>query len=474
MHRVVLAAPDDVEGFIAAAGRLAASGVAPAEVSWRVIGAAEDLFAAAATPPPACAPVDPRVDLPVDFCELARWALRHRDPERFALLYALLVRLRQEPRLLDNRADAMNARAQALAKAVGRDRHKMTAFVRFREVETGEAGPVFVAWFEPEHHILRLTAGFFVRRFASQRFSILTPEASAHWDGEALRFGPGAARRDAPDGDRLEALWLTYYAHIFNPARLKVAMMKSEMPVKYWRNLPEAALIQPLIRAAATRSAEMIAKPRAPDKKPRAPGRQPAQPLPSDQPAAALAACVACDLYASATQAVPGEGPRDAALMIVGEQPGDQEDLAGRPFVGPAGRLLDEALRRVGLERRALYVTHAVKHFRFEPRGKQRLHKAPAAEHLRACAPWLAVEIDQVRPQVIVALGKTAAASLLGEGRRLGELRGAAHEIAAGRRVVASWHPAALLRLTTAEDKRRAWREFLEDLRLAARLVAEG
>ncbi len=139
----------------------------------------------------------------------------------------------------------------------------MTAFVRFREVAREGDEPAFVAWFEPEHHILRLTAPFFVRRFASQVFSILTPEASAHWDGTTLRFGPGASRRDAPDGDRLEALWLTYYANIFNPARLKVDMMKSEMPVKYWKNLPEAALITPLIRDARARMHTMIAAPAA-------------------------------------------------------------------------------------------------------------------------------------------------------------------------------------------------------------------
>jgi uracil-DNA glycosylase len=247
--------PDDWRGWLAAASRLAAARVLPEAILWQEDQQQADLFGAQTPPLPQVDPASP----PPEFVALARLALCHRAPTRFALLYRLLLRSLRAPDLLTNRSDADVAQANALAKAVGRDKHKMTAFVRFRETHTPESGAVFVAWFEPEHHILRLTAPFFMRRFASQRWSILTPQASAHWNGETLTYAPGARRQDAPGEDRLEDLWLTYYASIFNPARLKVKAMKSEMPVKYWRNLPEAKLIAPLIRSAEARTQAMLA-----------------------------------------------------------------------------------------------------------------------------------------------------------------------------------------------------------------------
>src|SRR5690606_21322980 len=145
-------------------------------------------------------------------------------------------------RLMDDRADLEVRRLQELTKAVRREIHKMRAFVRFRRVEDGEDHEHFVAWFEPEHHILRINAGFFVRRFANMRWAILTPQGSIHWNGEALVEGPPAQRSDAPAGDPAEDLWRKYYASIFNPARLKVGAMLKEMPRKYWHNMPETAL----------------------------------------------------------------------------------------------------------------------------------------------------------------------------------------------------------------------------------------
>ena len=149
-------------------------------------------------------------------------------------------------------------RIEKMAKEVRRDAHKMHAFVRFREVPEGDGQTRFVSWFEPEHHIVRSEAGFFVRRFANMRWSILTPDLSVHWDGERLTEGPGATRRDAPDGDPVEEVWKAYYASIFNPARVKVKAMTKEMPKKYWRNMPETALIGELIAGAQAREAEMI------------------------------------------------------------------------------------------------------------------------------------------------------------------------------------------------------------------------
>jgi len=196
------------------------------------------------------------------FLDIARSAAAHRDPRRWALLYQLLWRLTHggEKHLLGNPADPDVRQVQQWCKAVGRDIHKMHAFVRFRLVGVdGETGrEQFVAWFEPEHRIVRLAAPFFRNRFAGMDWGILTPDECAHWDGSALFFTPGVSREAAPDDDALDDLWRTYYRSIFNPARLKVKAMQSEMPKKYWKNLPEAPLIEGLISDSRKRVREMM------------------------------------------------------------------------------------------------------------------------------------------------------------------------------------------------------------------------
>jgi len=181
------------------------------------------------------------------------------------------------------------------------------------------------------------------------------------------------------------------------------------------------------------------------------------------------AGCTACPLYANATQTVFGEGNIHAALMLVGETPGDQEDRAGRPFVGPAGRLLDKCLAAAGIERDAAYVTNVVKHFKFEPRGKRRIHKKPNAIEIRACVPWLEAEIERVKPRVLVCLGATAAQALLGPAFRVTQRRGELVPSNLAPRVLATVHPSSLLR---ADDNRdAAIAQFVDDLRQAAKAL---
>ena len=187
--------------------------------------------------------------------------IQANEPARFTLLYTLLHRAHSgERHLLEQVTDPEVQRAQRLAQAVRRDTHKMRAFVRFREVTEPE-GTRYVAWFEPDHYIVEANAAFFVRRFATMVWSILTPYRSAHWNGDELSFTAGANRADVPDDDKLEAYWRAYFSSIFNPARLKIGAMTSEMPRKYWRNLPEAAAIPELIRNASTRVATMVEAP---------------------------------------------------------------------------------------------------------------------------------------------------------------------------------------------------------------------
>jgi DNA polymerase len=187
--------------------------------------------------------------------------------------------------------------------------------------------------------------------------------------------------------------------------------------------------------------------------------------------AAAIADCTRCPLYRFATQAVFGEGPARARLMMVGEQPGDQEDLQGRPFVGPAGRELDRAIEAAGIDRKRVYVTNAVKHFKFTPRGKRRIHGKPNAGEIRACRFWLAVERQLVRPKVVVALGATAVRSLMGSGHTLRSLRGQPLELRGGGTLVVTIHPSFLLRMPDREQAALERERFVDDLREASRLA---
>lgn len=454
MHRVALTAPDDMDGWRSAARRLAMAGVDAADVVWQVGDAPGDLFGDAPLPPK---DTSSAFSVPRSFVSLAESAILHSDPSRFAFLYALLCRVRARPGTMEDSADPMLARVQALAKSVRRDIHKMRAFVRFREMEDGD-GPRFVAWFEPDHHIVRANAGFFMRRFATMHWSILTPDISIHWDGTTLREGPGASRADAPQGDPVEALWKGYYAAIFNPARLKTGAMLSEMPKKYWRNLPEAALIPDLIAGAQQREAMMIATAPTPPK-----GASNSAIAWNALRAEAMA-CTRCPLHQHATQTVFGEGPLAAPLMFIGEQPGDQEDLAGRPFVGPAGQLFDAALAQAGVDRAQAYVTNAVKHFKYEQRGKRRIHKTPVAGEVQACRWWLDQERAILRPRIIVALGATAARAMLGKAVTISGTRGAAIPLEDGAEGWVTVHPSYLLRLPDESRRAEEQARFIADL----------
>lgn len=490
LHLVVLNGAADWIGFRREARALLAKGMAPEQVSWHADDdPCEDLFAqqvprtvvAESPSPPASAN-----QVPPAFIALCETVVMHSDPARFGLLYRLLWRLVHEPALRHDPIDADRVRAQHMAQQVRRDMHKMKAFVRFRELPQDDGKPLHVAWFEPSHHVVDATAPFFMRRFTQMRWAILTPRRSVRWMGEALEFGPGARREDAPPADAGESLWLTYYRSIFNPARLKLSMMRKEMPRKYWHNLPEASLIGMLSAQARTRTGQMIEADasvpqrripirhatarfesvggwpqdsRKPFDKLRANGGDKANRDDANADRASADAneqlallrraadrCRECPIGQHATQAVCGEGPAGAALMVVGEQPGDQEDLRGRPFVGPAGQLFDRAMAQLGWPREKLYITNAVKHFKYELRGKRRIHKTAGQREAAACLHWLESEMDLVQPQALIALGATAARALLGREVAVTRERGQWHVDARGRKVLVTLHPSALLR----------------------------
>ena len=467
-YAVHLLAPDDFAVWRERARGLVQCDVPPDRVSWIEPGGTGDLFASEGPArgekrlpvPPADAPP---VRASKRFLDVARSAALHSDPVRFGLLYRVLWRLQRNPRLMEDKADPEVRRLEELAKSVRRDAHKMHAFVRFREVAEEDGTPHFVAWFEPDHHIVRAEAAFFMRRFANMRWSILTPRGSIHWDGETMREGPPAQRSDAPGGDPVEDLWRSYYASIFNPARLKVGAMLSEMPKKYWKNLPEAELIPQLIAGAQAREARMVASGSL---------DMGERPLTLEGIDTAIHACRMCPIGELDNRAVMGEGPLNAPLMIVGEQPGDQEDKAGRPFVGPAGQLLDDYLARAGIDRSAAYVTNAVKHFKFTWKGKHRLHQSPGAKEIDTCRWWLDAERALVQPRLVLALGASAARGLLGKTVSITKARGTPMRLDDGTELWVTAHPSYLLRLDGAAREEQA-ALFAKDLAMVRERLAE-
>ena len=398
--------------------------------------------------------------MPAELHRLAQAASHHRDPLKWTLLYTVWWRWsRGDRHVLKIDVDPDISRLRAMERQVKKAAYRMEAFVRFHRVDT-DTGERYVAWHRPDHPVLPLAAPSFVSRFPALQWSILTPDLSAHWDRQALRFGPGVPAPATETEDDLAALWRTYYRAVFNPARVKIKAMQAQMPVHLWRELPEAPVIAELIATAPGRVDRMIAAQRV---WPGAPAFIPPEPALSELQDAA-ARCQGCPLHEPATRTVFGEGPTNARIVLVGEQPGDQEDLAGRPFVGPAGRVLDQALADAGLERERLYLTNAVKHFKFVPAGKFRRHQRPSAAEVTACRPWLEAELMAVTPDLIICLGATAARSLLGFTVHLLNERGHFRPSRYGT-VLPTIHPSAILRAQDPAAERRLYGWLVEDLR---------
>ena len=352
-----------------------------------------------------------------------------------------------------------------MAKSVRRDLHKMHAFVRFRRIEA-DGDERFVAWFEPDHFILEATAGFFVERFRALHWSILTPIGAIHWDRKRppLRTaGPprGCAHRRSLRG-RLAGLLREH----LQPGAAE--------PRRHPRPHGEEVLEEPARdcrdpgagpNRAASRVREMIEREAA----------MPAHRNPTKAVAAMMTdqeprtldelnrlIAAADPMVEGGTRAVLGEGPVGAAIAFVGEQPGDQEDLQGRPFVGPAGQLLDRALAEVGIDRSKAYVTNAVKHFKYVQRGKRRLHQRPTAGEVTHYRWWLKKELDLVGPRLVVALGATAVLALAGKPLPITANRG---ETRFDNRLgYITVHPSYLLRLPDEADKQEAYAAFRGDL----------
>lgn len=463
----------DFESFRETARPLLAAGVSPAELEWHdsanaqasLFGEPHDTTSAPAVTIQGDVATAPRV--PRRYVELARNAALYRSSDRFSLLYRVLYRLTHgEPHLLDDAADD-DVRALTLrARSVWQDEHRMHAFVRFRKVEL-DGDERYVAWYSPEHHILRLVAPFFQRRLGGMHWSILTPDQSALWDGHTLQFGPGAPRARAPAEDELEELYRTYYGATYNPARANLPLFRKHITPAFARHMPELNRMPALVQAG-----ENASRAKAAD------GGDTAAPLvPVDADLSALreaaTRCLACPAGELGGQTVFGEGRADAKLCLVGEQPGDEEDQRGRPFVGPAGRVLDRALVEARVPRETLYVTNAVKHFSFVYRGKHRIHSKPSLRVVRACKPWLEAELKAVQPDVILCLGATAARSFLGLRFSIARNRGRVFETPWAKAFIVTYHPSAILRMEEGPAA-EAYAKLVADLKLAHQIANGG
>lgn len=472
----------DFSQWRAAARELLAEQVFPGDVQFLAGDEQQGLFDVAEGRRPTARALS-TVRVPKDFLSLAETVACHREEGRFDLLYRVLWRItHDEPNLLQVTTDDDVHRLLMMEKAVRRDSHKMKAFVRFRKV-IHEDAEFFIAWHRPDHFIFHRTAPFFARRFSLMTWSIFSPHESAHWDQQELSFGPGCGRSETPQDDDMEDLWKTYYASTFNPARIKLKMMTQEMPVRHWSTLPETHLIPDLLSEAPKRVDEMIARQEgiatsAADFFPAQWSELPASDFPtgdgslsSDEVLRELASsasnCRACNLCEQATQTVFGEGPANARIVVIGEQPGDQEDLAGRPFVGPAGEVFNDALAAAGVSRDDVYVTNTVKHFKFEPRGKRRIHAKPNVREVSACRPWLEAEMSVIQPDVIVCMGVTAAQAVIGRDFRITQQRGQFVRSDWCDRTIATYHPSAALRAPSPERRAEIQQAIIDDLRAA-------
>jgi DNA polymerase len=437
----------------ASLGALAA-GLAPEAIEWRIARPSEvkheqTLFEygeSSVATPVGSAPAALRVSK--ELAALVQDAALYREPQRWAFLYKVLWRWQQGDRAVASPADADGARLYRMAKGVRRAKHDMIAYVRFRRQSEARIPPEYIAWYEPEHDVLAWAAEHFAQRMGRSSWLITTPRAAAFWDGGQLHLEQREAlpaEHGGDTADEAEALWLTYYRSTFNPARLNEAALEQHMPVRFWKGLPEGHLIPAMIseaRSGASRLAQASGV-GALGGKSIPVEAEAAQPV-RDEPSS-LDNCRRCELWRNATQAVGGSGSRNARIMLIGEQPGDHEDLSGQPFVGPAGQLLELAIGRAGLAREQVYLTNAVKHFKWEPRGKRRLHRTPGQREVEACSYWLERELESVRPAVIVTLGATALTALLREKVNLRDYIGAPFELDGGWGI-ATYHPSFALR----------------------------
>jgi DNA polymerase len=425
MRRIALNNETDWDGWRQAARRLVLSGAEPADLTWSVGGEMDALPDSAGS-----------FNVPRALVSLASIVIQAREAERFGLLYSLVWRAHAGERLLEDATDPDLVLARRLALSVRADAHRMRTHIRFLALPEKETRR-YLGWYEPMHFVLPANAQLLARRFPDRLLSIVTPDGAAHWDGSSLRFGSGL--RHAADDATLRAWWDQHGTALIDQAVAGTSVPEAEALDEIPRP-PDRPALGPVV-IEAERDPGLI------------------------KAARAALVCDHCPLYAPATQTVFGEGPAGARVMFVGEQPGDQEDVIGRPFVGPAGQMMDRAFEEAGIDRRTVYVTNAVKHFKFTQRGRRRIHQTPEVPEIRACGFWLDTERTHVRPRLLVLMGASAARAVMGRAVTISRERGRPINLPDGQTAFVTVHPSYLLRLPDADAKAREYAAFVRDLR---------
>jgi uracil-DNA glycosylase len=475
----------------AAARSLLMDGLHPNEVDWQETGASATVFGTIAPLPPGA--VDPHAPTPPkiagSFLKMLETAACYRARDRWPFLYKALWRWTQGDRAVASAEDEDGYRLHRMIEVVQAEEQHMQKVLRFRHRDPSLGPPEFISWFEPVHDLLEHAAMHFAARMGSATWMIATPHGAAFWDGALLRvdrtseaeekpadFGEsaGGMNGEAVSGDAIEALWLAYYESTFTAALENAVEMASHMPVRYWKSPPDGR-VDPTLISRADPYSRRDRHPRNVPSEMEVAINTDLEPIKGTSLKAppSLAECKRCSLWRNATQAVAGVGPADARVMLVGEQPGDQEDREGAPFVGPAGKLLDEAIAEAELERASLYLTNAVKHFKWEHgSGDERLHSPPAQREREACRYWLEEELTRIAPKVVVALGASALKALTGHRTALSEYLGKTIEHK-GRIIVPTYHPSYLLRLTDEKIRGEVFSTIVEAL-VFAQQIADG
>ncbi|AUN97773.1 uracil-DNA glycosylase [Bacteriovorax stolpii] len=425
------------------------------DIVWKTSGTGSlfDLMSADHRPSPA------QLSIPQSFMQDAAFVSAFRDDTTWALLYRLAFRLIYENKhLMSVALDTDVLEFHRRMRLVSRDLHKVKAFVRFKEIKKNDES-IYMAWHRPDHRVLKFSAPFFTDRFNGMNWVIFTEDESMSWINNQLTFGPGITQQEALAFDHTEELWKTYYGSIFNPARIKVKAMKKELPVRHWATLPEASIIDDLLRQAPKRLEEFYESQRA-----SAVSLIQENVSSLSELKAAIINCAACSICSKATAPVFGEGPMDAEIVFVGEQPGNEEDMAGSPFVGPAGKLFMDALDKADIKRSDVYLTNAVKGFKWKEHNGMRKHVNPSSFEISACRAWVKSELELIKPRILVCLGASAAQSVFGKLMKVHDSHGKIFKTAFCDQTIILPHPSAILRTQDPEEKMHLETRFLGDI----------
>lgn len=416
--------------------------------------------------------------IPRELLSWLRAAACFRAPDRWSLVYRVLWRWTHGERAVLDLGDPDGALLDQRIRTVEHETGALLALTLFRRRDPSMGPPEFVGWYEPHHDLLERAAARFAARMGESTWMLATPHGAVFWNGMLLRIGrplggeheqtsqvltASAMTGEAVTSTPTEALWLAYYASAFNA-------QPSPVPLRYWRMPPAGP---PLPAHLARERSRLGAQSAAVTVPPMPPLEYSAITPPLREPTGPLATCRRCALWRNAKHAVAGTGPAHAAIMVVGEQPGEHENQHGEPFTGPAGELLDAVLARAGLERQALYLTYAVKHYKWETLDAERVHRTPVRREVEACQYWLEKELTRVAPRVVVTLGATALRALTGAHVNLSEYLGQtiAHE---GRLIVPAWHPSYALGMADATLREDVVTAIVTAFSRAAALAAGG